>query len=70
MSEPSELDEQIRVLAASNGCRPVWSEGMESYYCGCEDELHFGDQQSSLITLRSAARQRPGSPRSKFRVVP
>lgn len=55
----------VAAAARENGCEPrrrrdedgdiVWS-------CTCKDELHFGDQQCSIITADSAARRRDGKP--------
>jgi hypothetical protein len=45
-------------LARENGCRPIWNAHYKAWCCGCEDELHCGDQQSSIISSESAKRKR------------
>ena len=51
--------ERIRRLAIANGCRPIWSEYYGVWCCTCEGGTHYGDQQSSIMSLKSAGRQRP-----------
>lgn len=60
IAQPNERDEALRRLAELNGCRPFWHAPLRRYHCGCEDELHFADQQSSAISRRSALRRREG----------
>jgi len=57
---PSKADLEIKSIAESNGCQPFWHDGIFGwkYHCGCEDELHFCDQQSSAISRASANRKR------------
>ena len=53
----------VRDAAIANGCTPMeWADedGDWVWVCGCKDECHFGDQQSSIITPESAARRRDG----------
>lgn len=57
---PTRAARDLRDIAAKNGCKPVWWDGILgwAYHCTCEDELHFGDQQCSVITSKSARRVR------------
>jgi hypothetical protein len=53
--------EFIRSKAVAQGCRPMWTRGIFGlgwYYCTCEDNRHGCDQQCSLITLGSLAREK------------
>jgi len=50
---------RIRRLAKDNGCVPIWGEAYGAWCCGCKDGLHFGDQQCSIISMKSAERSRP-----------
>lgn len=45
--------------AQANGCRVRWADGgLPMPYCACEDQLHFGGQQSSYLSEESAQRRR------------
>jgi hypothetical protein len=49
--------ERVKRLAIANGCRPVWSEHYYAWCCTCEDGTHCGDQQSSILSEKSASRK-------------
>ena len=51
-------ERHIFEVALMNGCAPFWWEYYNGYCCGCDDELHFCDQQSSVLTIYSARRRR------------
>ena len=50
--------EQVKDEAVRNGCTPKWWPHYEAYVCMCDDELHAGDSQCSIITAESAKRRR------------
>lgn len=52
--------EKIKRIAIKNGCTPKWDNINNWYYCDCDDETHYSDQQCSLISTESAARKRFG----------
>ncbi len=50
--------EEVKKIAIKNGCKPKWWPYYDTYVCGCKDELHFCDQQCSIISRESAKRRR------------
>ena len=53
--------EAVRDAAIANGCTPAEhldEDGDLVWVCTCKDELHFGDQQSSIITPDSCTERR------------
>ena len=51
-------DARIAKIARDNGCRPLWWPPYGAYCCGCDDLLHAGDQQCSIISEKSARKRR------------
>ena len=58
--EPTPGDVELAAIARSNGCEPVWTDGIVgwAYHCFCRDGLHHMDQQCSAISPVSALRRR------------
>ena len=57
---PSVQQYKIRLLAESNGCAPIWADGIVgwAYHCGCDENTHGMDQQCSAVNEQSAERRR------------
>lgn len=49
---------EVVAEAIVNGCDPKWHSFYQAYVCCCDDGLHLGDSQCSIITAKSAKRRR------------
>jgi hypothetical protein len=52
--------DKIFELAVANGCKPFWWDGIfgHAWHCGCDDDIHFCDSQCSMVTEKSAQKNR------------
>lgn len=57
-SASAHIRAEPATTARQNGCTPEWNEHYKEWCCGCDDELHCGDQQCSIISTESAKRKR------------
>jgi hypothetical protein len=56
---PSMSTDELFVKAIEAGCQPIWHDGIfgPAWHCGCDGLEHACDQQCSMITEASIARQ-------------